>query len=352
MAIIGRVSVAQCANGMMPMEVKRSSNIELLRCVAMLLIVAWHWFIYTGTIEEAYAHPEQPVNWLRFALCGWGKTGINCFVLITGYFLWKHGKPFGRKILNLLLLVLGYSILTYGVGCALGAITPSWRGVIGAVNPFACTRGTFVPNYLLLLVVAPFLNILIAAMGRRRHLLLLITLVILCSVIPMGRVRIVSDTLAWFVTVYFVGAFLAKYPIRILDEKRNTIMLLLAVLVMAFASMVVGTMLTRSNELRLTYYLIFPETRPLSLAVALSLFLFFKNIDIPYSSVINRIGLSTFGIYLISDGWLREWIWAETAGLRGGGVILVFMFCSIVEMVRHGVLERFIKHEKSICDRR
>ena len=318
----------------------------------MLLIVAWHWFVYTGAIEEAYSHPEQPINWLRFALCGWGKTGINCFVLITGYFLWKHEKSFGCKILNLLVLVLGYSVVTYVTGCMLGVITPSLRGVINAVNPLTCTRGSFVPNYLLLMLVTPFLNILIAAMDRRRHLLLLITLVTLCSFLPMVRVRIVSDTLAWFVTVYFVGAFLAKYPSVILSDRYKTSLLLLAVLVMAFASMVVGTMLTRSNELRLTYYLIFPETRPLSLAVALSLFLFFKNIDIPYSPAINRIGLSTFGIYLISDGWLREWIWAKTDRFGEWGIILVFMVSSAVDIVRHRILERFIKYEKDLCDRR
>ena len=325
---------------------KRQSNIELFRCVAMLLIVAWHWFIYTGAIEDAYSHPEKPVNWLRFALCGWGKTGINCFVLITGYFLYKADRFHVRKIVNLLLLILFYSVLTYAVGCALGAIKLSSKGVLVAISPFSCTRGNFVPNYLLLLIVAPFINALIAAMDRRRHLALLFVLVALVSVSPMLKITFVSDKLAWFGTVYCIGAFMAKYPIAFFADSRRVFCLFLGVLAVALCGMISGTILSDMVGLRLTYYLLFPETRPLSLVVAMSLFLVFRNMEIPHSSLINSIGASTFGVYLLSDGWLREYIWTKSDRFGGWGVILVFMLCSIVDIARRGICERFMMRDK------
>lgn len=309
----------------------------------MLLIVAWHWFIYTGAIDEAYAHPEQPINWIRFALCGFGKTGINCFVLITGFFLYKSEKPFVRKIVNLLSLVIFYSVVGYAVACVVGVIRPSLRGILNVFNPFTCSRGSFVPNYLVLLVVAPFLNALIAALAFRRHLALCVILVALGCILPMVRIRIVSDTLLWFMTLYLVGAVVAKYPLGLFTSRRNALWAFSVTLVLTLCSIVVGTLVIRHVGLNLTYYLIFPETRPLAFASALTMFLVFKNIDMPYSPVVNQIGSSTFGVYLLSDGWLREWIWGKTLALGGCACIVVFMVCSIVDVARKHVLVKTIE---------
>lgn len=53
----------------------------------MLLIVAHHYVVNSGMMDEMRKHPTA-VNSLFFFVCGaWGKTAINCFVMITGYFM-------------------------------------------------------------------------------------------------------------------------------------------------------------------------------------------------------------------------------------------------------------------------
>lgn len=68
----------------------RESGIELFRIITMLVIVAHHYVVNSGVIQEVYDSPTLSSNYIFMLLFGWGgKTGINCFVLITGYFMCK-----------------------------------------------------------------------------------------------------------------------------------------------------------------------------------------------------------------------------------------------------------------------
>ena len=66
---------------------QRNSNLELYRILTMLAIVAHHYVVNSG-LMGIISNNEFDLNNLFFLLFGmWGKTGINCFVLITGYFM-------------------------------------------------------------------------------------------------------------------------------------------------------------------------------------------------------------------------------------------------------------------------
>ena len=63
----------------------RSSNIELLRIIAMIMIIAHHVSVHSG-----FVYPGEIISfnrlWIQFIQLG-GKIGVNIFVLISGYFL-------------------------------------------------------------------------------------------------------------------------------------------------------------------------------------------------------------------------------------------------------------------------
>ena len=66
----------------------RSSNIELFRILSMLMIVAHHYVVNSGLMSCIDAQNVLHFQDYFLLLFGWGgKTGINCFVLITGYFM-------------------------------------------------------------------------------------------------------------------------------------------------------------------------------------------------------------------------------------------------------------------------
>ena len=63
----------------------RDSNIELYRIVLMLLIIAHHYVVNSGVVELLYANPINFKSVIMFLFGAWGKIGINCFILITGF---------------------------------------------------------------------------------------------------------------------------------------------------------------------------------------------------------------------------------------------------------------------------
>ena len=66
---------------------ERNSSIEIFRILSMFLIVMHHYVVNSG-ILSLYETGSLNMNQYIIQVLGvWGKTGINCFTLITGYFL-------------------------------------------------------------------------------------------------------------------------------------------------------------------------------------------------------------------------------------------------------------------------
>ena len=61
----------------------RRSNLELYRIIVMLLIVAHHYVVNSGLIDVMEENPLSSKSLYLYMIGMWGKTGINCFVLIT-----------------------------------------------------------------------------------------------------------------------------------------------------------------------------------------------------------------------------------------------------------------------------
>lgn len=62
----------------------RNSNLEILRIVSMILIIVHHYVVH-GQFEWSNTITTNKI--LLEVLSLGGKLGVNCFVLITGYFM-------------------------------------------------------------------------------------------------------------------------------------------------------------------------------------------------------------------------------------------------------------------------
>lgn len=90
--------------------VKRSSNIELLRIVFMLMIVLHHYCVNSG-LTEVMKWNDITSNMIlvQFMSIG-GKVGVNGFFLISGYFM-IHKLASVQKMIKLIFEVWFYTIL-------------------------------------------------------------------------------------------------------------------------------------------------------------------------------------------------------------------------------------------------
>lgn len=91
----------------------RSSNLELFRIITMLLIVAHHYVVNSGLVDVGGVVLSNylSVKSIFILIFGaWGKIGINCFVMITGYFMCTAQINM-RKYIRLVLEVYFYNIV-------------------------------------------------------------------------------------------------------------------------------------------------------------------------------------------------------------------------------------------------
>ena len=84
----------------MDRNLHRKSNFELLRIIAMLMIMGSHFACHSGFL---FPNSSITVNrlWIQFLTIG-GKLGVDIFVLISGYFLINVQKIHFEKVIRIL----------------------------------------------------------------------------------------------------------------------------------------------------------------------------------------------------------------------------------------------------------
>ena len=103
----------------------------------------------------------------------------------------------------------------------------------------------------------------------------------------------------------------------------------------------------------LSYFFVSDSNKPLAVLTAVFAFLFFKNLEIGYSKVVNTIAASAFGVLLIhaNSNTMRQWLWLDTLDNVGNfegniylhavvSVLTVYAVCTLIDFVRIQLLEK------------
>lgn len=351
---------------------RRESNLELFRIITMILIVAHHYVVNSGLTL-----PNGPINadiwsWRSIFLLlfgAWGKTGINCFVLITGYFMCKSQITL-KKFLKLLFEIMFYRIVLYIIFLACGYEQFSLEFLLKAIVPIMNVQQGFTGCYLLFFLCIPFLNVLIKSMKEKQHvylILLLSFIYVFFGTIPFLNVDM--NYVSWFIVLYFIASYFRLYPKKLFENVKfwgvmSVISILLSISSI-FACIWLGTKLNRS----LAYAFVTDSNTFLAVTNGICWFMFFKNLKIKYNKVINLMGSTTFGVLLIhaNSDTMRRWLWQDilnNVGMYSSqwlilhsvlSVLMIFILCSIIDLLRIYFIEKpffkwFDKKENKICN--
>ena len=114
-------------------NVERDSNFELLRIVAMLMIIGHHLALYGAPCDDpSYISPN-------ILLCqfiqGGGKLGDNIFILITGYFSITTDKVNYLKIYRLWKQMVFFMLVDYFIAAAAGYTSFSFLSFLSCLFP-------------------------------------------------------------------------------------------------------------------------------------------------------------------------------------------------------------------------
>lgn len=138
----------------------RQSNFELLRIIAMCMIIGLHYYgFYDASSTIPYPSNNYTIFQLNESFC---ICGVNLFILISGYFSCKKQNFIDiRKICNLLIDVIFWGSLGFLIACFFSQREFDLKDLIKTTIPYFWGGRWFVKAYIILLFFIPFLNICI-----------------------------------------------------------------------------------------------------------------------------------------------------------------------------------------------
>lgn len=335
----------------------RNSNLELYRIIVMLMIVAHHYVVNSGLIQTIQESKDILGANLMLLFGAWGKTGINCFVLITGYFMCKSSFSL-KKLIKLYLQIAFYGAAIYGIFCISGQDSFSPFKLFWSIWPVKSISLGFVSCFLIFYLFIPVLNILVNSMNQRLHKYLVVILVAIFSVLPsFPRISMTHNYVSWFMALYMIASYIRLYGIFPKISHRQWGYLTITSVVAGSLSVLFMNGCYRAGYVLgfNPYFFVSDSNKFLAVAIAVCSFMYFKDLKIPYSRFINLVGASTFGVLLIhgNSDTMRQWLWRDTVDCIGHfgdsvfwtlgyammSVLIIFTICALIDSFRARYIE-------------
>ncbi len=302
----------------------RSSNFEMIRIIAMLMIIGYHLAIHGVSL---YQDPDtwfagSAVNQIFtcFLVPG-GQIGVALFFMITGYFQINRKRGSLKRVL---LETCFYGVLLFALYeiCHRLGMTDSVDPLTALqylLTPVTGGGWWFITAYVFLMLMSPVLNAAAGKLNRRGYrLLLLIMWFFWYSLAKFGAPY---NSLRRAIFFYAVGGYIRLYGSRYKTGEDR------AMAAMLFCVFWMFSVLLYCVKADWTYYTqdadpaVWEETLQtqilpmINIAVcvpgcAVTLFGLFESADLGKNPVINRIAATTFGIYLLHDSpFVRSLLW-------------------------------------------
>ncbi len=327
---------------------ERSSNLEILRIISMLMIVMHHYALYSGFVwENGVTVNRIIVNFFQM----FGKLGAITFIIISGYFYDKTKFKL-KKFIMLLIQVWTFSIIGLGIGIIINSDKINLVNIIKSIFPTSFSLYWFATCYILMYIFIPFLRKIIENISKRDFKILLTIMVGIWFIYGnIPGIETYSNNLILFITIYLIGGYIKKYNVNFLNNKKRIASVIIIITIMNLIMIIMELLSTKITLLSGKISFFNGQSSPFILILAILLLVIFKNIDIKNTETINKIASTTFGIYLVHENlFLRDIIWKQI--VRGSeftnsplliinailGVIGVF----IISMIIYVIIEKLI----------
>jgi len=320
----------------------------------MLIIIAHHYVVNSGLMDLINTSPKLGVNDMFLLLFGWGgKTGINCFLLITGYFMCTS-KITKKKFVKLLGEFYFYGIIIFLIFLVTNYTVFKIEDFLKIVFPFYTIGSNFTVCFLLFYLFIPFVNKLIGVLIEKEHFCLMILCVFIYTFLPsFAGASVAFNYITWFMVLYIIASYIRLYPKKIYENvKLWGILAALSVLV-SWGSVICFAWISKKFGRGEAYYFVSDSNKVLAVVTAICAFMFFKNLRLRKNSFINAVASSTFGVLLIhaNSDTMRRWLWWDT--LKNVNfyhstmivvhavvsVIAVYTICTLIDQVRIRFIE-------------
>ena len=345
---------------------QRNRGVDLLRMIAMWMVVILHILNKGGVLEAALpaAANRETARLLEIA----AYCAVNCYGLISGYVGVRH--PF--RYSGAVVLWLRTAFYTLGITAAFAIFVPgSVNGdrVLRAFFPVLSRQYWYVTAYFGMCLFLPFFNSLLESLSRRQARILALSIVLVFSVLPTLRQKDVFLTnngysVLWLSCLYLLGGMLRLYGRTDRKPARWAAVYAGCVLVTWLVRLAGDRLwLSRTGSL-CDKVLLTSYTSPTILLAAAALVLCFAELPMGpgFGRLIEKASPLAFSVYLIHAHPLiwEHWLAGRFAFLGSrppallalgvlGGALGIYTACSLTDLFRAWLFRVF--HIKTVSQR-
>ena len=340
----------------MALKQERNYGIDLLRMVAMFLVVVLHILGQGGVLGKTQAYSGQYlVGWFLeiAAMCS-----VNLYALISGY-VGIHSK---YRVTNIVVLWLQVFLYSFGIAVLTAIFRPdfcSFSGVIEYAFPVITKKYWYFSAYVCLFLFMPLLNAGVNALSKKSLQRIVVAMLLVFTVAASAAKETSHDPFVlssgysgiWLMILYVVGAYIGKYGLweNVPQPALPGIFFGCAAL-----SLAIKVLIRRLNSVvsGTAYNLKFVSAfiSPLTVIGSIALLLFFSRLRCGSISkkVIALFAPAAFGVYIIH---VHPIIWehvikdrfaflaARNPAYLAGGVLLcalaIYLGGSLIDLMRH-----------------
>lgn len=294
---------------------KRNSSIELLKIMAIVMIVISH-AIPVGMIDLGLATDSLQYNIIRFIKC-FGQIGNNIFIVSSAWFLLESEKAHIKKIWHMIGMCFVISIIMLLCFLLLDYPLP-WKFCVKQFFPVTFGNLWFLTCYLLYYLIHPALNLVIKRVDKRQLLLIDSVLVILYCIMSyaMEGHLFYYNELVGFTVIHFIVAYVKKYLSNTISSQKFNVTVLGVGIIGWFAIYIIANVL--GLHVNFFYDQVMRWNRlmnPCYILIAMGLFCIFNNHTF-YRNAINYCSSLSLLVYMIHGNqiimnYIRYDIWEE-----------------------------------------
>lgn len=332
----------------------RLSNFEILRIISMILIVTFHCVYHSNLTFDTNSFSFNKIIHDFFYM--FGELGVNCFALISGYFLVNSSFK-KKKLCNLFFEVEFYNIILLLLAIGIGYIT-TISGILTLLTPLLLNKYWFVTAYILLYIFSPYINKLIHALTQRELKDFILISLLFFSIIPTFftwfyfeenfECFFFYNRFIWLIVVYFIAAYIRLYGSIFKINSQQVAVKYFVLTTIGILCFIVGIdiLLTKGKTglLPATYFW-YPNSI-IMVFWSISLFQIFHYTEIKTIPWVNKIASGTFGVYLLHAGILYDWIWNDVFKIgtyASSSYFLLYVLLSVTIVFIIGICIDFIR---------
>lgn len=301
----------------------RVNNFELLRVVAMLMVV-FHHFVRQTQWNIGKASPTEPTgrfikHVLLLYLRSLGKVGVEIYLLISGYFLNTRNASV-KSVLRVWFRTTTWTMSIYF--CLSWIREMSYNDFFSQAFPVLTGQYWYVTSYIGLMCFSPGLAVTIKHLNQRQMVGIMGFLFLVVNL--FAYIQTTKKIHGYFSTLwvdmflpYLLGAYFKMYP-KVLSKVPTWAWTIIAVGTIIFDTAQLYYFETNNPEFKVhngnsAFFLITGDYAPLSIGIALPWFLLFKSITLPegwFDKFAGIAGSCTFGVYIGHENpILRGYLW-------------------------------------------